>query len=114
MPPLFGIKVREAAWLYEPKRGKELGDVAAEWGTREICPFTFDPFLRTSLSLVYYYVQCSFEPRSGVSGFASVRVCVVPRSVHRVSTVKLRVFVPCVHSGLLHRLHVEPAPGFCA
>ncbi|GBP71475.1 hypothetical protein EVAR_103360_1 [Eumeta japonica] len=37
-----------------------------------------------------------------------------PRSVHSSATVKLRVFVPCAHSGLLHRLHAEPAPNFCA
>ncbi|GBP62128.1 hypothetical protein EVAR_46097_1 [Eumeta japonica] len=49
-----------------------------------------------------------------MSGSARVRVCVVPRSVHRAAIVKLRAFVPCVHSGLLHRLHAEPAPGLCA
>ncbi|GBP20881.1 hypothetical protein EVAR_80700_1 [Eumeta japonica] len=44
----------------------------------------------------------------------SVYEGVVPGSVHRATTVKLRAFVPCVHFSLLHRLHAEPAPGFCA
>ncbi|GBP44585.1 hypothetical protein EVAR_75042_1 [Eumeta japonica] len=36
-----------------------------------------------------------------MSRSASVRVCAVPGSVHRVSTVKLHAFVPSVHTGLL-------------
>ncbi|GBP76986.1 hypothetical protein EVAR_57667_1 [Eumeta japonica] len=59
-------------------------------------------------------MQFSFEPRSGVSGSARVRVCVVPHSVHRAATVKLRAFVLMIHSGLLHRLHAESEHGFCA
>ncbi|GBP82558.1 Zinc finger BED domain-containing protein 4 [Eumeta japonica] len=45
---------------------------------------------------------------------AYVQVCVVPRSVHRAATVKLRAFVPYAHSGLLHHLHAGPASGFRA
>ncbi|GBP56860.1 hypothetical protein EVAR_41496_1 [Eumeta japonica] len=56
-------------------------------------------------------VQCLFEPHSGVSGSARVRVCMVPRSVHSAATVCTS---PGIHSGLLHHLHTELEHGFCA
>ncbi|GBP71123.1 hypothetical protein EVAR_37217_1 [Eumeta japonica] len=43
--------------------------------------------------------QCSFEPRSVVSGSARVRVCGVPRSVSRAAAVKSRASVPATSSG---------------
>ncbi|GBP00090.1 Trypsin CFT-1 [Eumeta japonica] len=65
-------------------------------------------------SIGCYCMQCSFKPRSGVSGSARVRVCVVPHSVGRAATVTQHAFVPVIYSGLLHRLHAESAHGFCA
>ncbi|GBP29606.1 hypothetical protein EVAR_79155_1 [Eumeta japonica] len=43
--------------------------------------------------------DCSFEPRSVVSGSARVRVCGVPRSVSRAAAVKPRASVPARSSG---------------
>ncbi|GBP38860.1 hypothetical protein EVAR_32376_1 [Eumeta japonica] len=78
-----------------------------------ICGLRFSLLGDTQFS-VSLCVQCSFELCSGVSGYERVRVSVIPRSDHRAPTVKLRAFVLCVHSGLLHRLHAKPAPCFCA
>ncbi|GBP44996.1 hypothetical protein EVAR_33424_1 [Eumeta japonica] len=58
-------------------------------------------------------VHSGKQRRAWASGSARVRVCVVPRSVHRAPTVKLRAFVPVIHSGLLHHLYAEPAHSFC-
>ncbi|GBP96260.1 hypothetical protein EVAR_100508_1 [Eumeta japonica] len=41
--------------------------------------------------------ECSFEPRSVVSGSARVRVCGVPRSVSRAAAIKPRASVPATH-----------------
>ncbi|GBP43490.1 hypothetical protein EVAR_30447_1 [Eumeta japonica] len=43
--------------------------------------------------------NCSFEPRSVVTGSARVRVCGVPRSVNRAAAVKPRASVPVISSG---------------
>ncbi|GBP67769.1 hypothetical protein EVAR_22170_1 [Eumeta japonica] len=43
--------------------------------------------------------QCSFEPRSVVSGSARVGVCGVPRSASRAAAVKPRASVPVISSG---------------
>ncbi|GBO99610.1 Mariner Mos1 transposase [Eumeta japonica] len=51
-----------------------------------------------------YFQNC--VPTSRVPGLAfRAYECPVTRSVHRAATVKLRAFVPSVHSGLLRRLH---------
>ncbi|GBP09574.1 hypothetical protein EVAR_76571_1 [Eumeta japonica] len=49
--------------------------------------------------------SCSGKSR----GFSEVFA--VLRGIHRASTVKLRAFIPCVRSGLLH---AETSLGFCA
>ncbi|GBP78888.1 hypothetical protein EVAR_61537_1 [Eumeta japonica] len=54
--------------------------------------------------------QCSFEPRSVVSGSARVRVCGVPRSVS-AAAVKPRASVPATSSG--YPAVCTPS-GFCA
>ncbi|GBP73161.1 hypothetical protein EVAR_59050_1 [Eumeta japonica] len=50
-------------------------------------------------SLVYYCVSVFLRTVFRSVSSAHVRVCVVPRSVHRAATVKLRAFVPVIYSG---------------
>ncbi|GBP73826.1 hypothetical protein EVAR_54878_1 [Eumeta japonica] len=69
----------------------------------------FDPVpWTTRLVQCVTVCQCFFEPRSGVSGCARARVCVVLRNVYRAATIKLRTFVPVIDSG--YRIICTPSP----
>ncbi|GBP70113.1 hypothetical protein EVAR_50935_1 [Eumeta japonica] len=76
----------------------EMADIA--WVSSLNIPDTLvDVTVYMFLRICLIGMNCSFEPRSVVSGSARVRVCGVPRSVSRAAAVKPRASVPARSSG---------------